>query len=158
MNARNLILALCTFSLISASAKAASLLDFNLPSLQSSQQVSLEKYRGQLVLLSFFEPDCSWCYRQMKAFNRIEQACPEHIQPLAVGINGKPRELRRELRRAKVKFPAFSGTSELLAAVGKVPATPWTLVADGNGTVISTLRGYIPLEKLTLAFGEICQI
>lgn len=157
MNTRKLILTLCTISFISFSAQAASLLDFRLPSLHSGQQISLEKFRGQLILLSFFEPGCAWCYRQMKAFNRLTDTCTQHIQPLAVGINGKPEKLRRELRRAKVKFPAFSGTRELLSAVGKVPATPWTLVADSEGAVISTLRGYMPLEKLTLAFGGLCK-
>jgi len=139
-----------------AQADNTSLFDFTLPSLQENGGVPLEQYRGKVLLMSFFEPDCSWCYRQMKAFNKLLETCHLHLQPIAVGIKGTPSELRHELRRAKVSYPAFIGSGELLDAVGKVPATPWTLVSDGDGTIITTLRGYIPLPKLTQAFGGYC--
>lgn len=139
-----------------AQADSPSLFDFSLPSLQENRTVPLEQYRGKVMLMSFFEPDCGWCYRQMKALNRLVESCPLHLQPVAVGIKGKAPELRQELRRAKFRYPAFAGTGKLLNAVGKVPATPWTLVTDGNGTILTTLRGYIPLEKLTQAFGDYC--
>ena len=43
-------------------------------------------FRGQILLVSFFEPDCAWCFRQMKALNQVEDQCGEHLQPLSVGV------------------------------------------------------------------------
>lgn len=147
----------CLYSL-QVQAATPSLLDFHLPNIKEEGTLSLEQYRGKLLLLSFFEPNCRWCYRQMKVFNQVSKNCPHKIQPVAVGINGPTRKLRKEIRRAKVEFPALVATHELLNAVGKVPATPWTLVADQNGDLVTTLRGYMPAEKLNQLFGKICSI
>ena len=98
--------------------------------------------------MSFFEPDCSWCYRQMKTLNRLHEDCPHRVQPLLVGINGNRRQLQKELRKAKVRYPAFSANRDLLRTTGKIPATPLTLIVDRQGQFLSAIRGYVPEVKL----------
>ena len=141
---------------MAVSVYATPLLDFTLADLHRSEPRPLDEFRGKLVLISFFEPDCRWCYRQMRAFNRLGRQCDASLQPLAVGINGSVAQLRRELRRAKVKFPAFRASRRFLDDAGGVPATPWTLLLDPAGKVMATLRGYIPYEQLAAVFAEQC--
>jgi peroxiredoxin len=129
------VLLLCFYGSHTA---AQSLLDFSLPNLQAQGNLNLEDYRGKVLLVSFFEPDCSWCFRQMKAFNRLVETC-DHVQPIAVGVNGNNQQLRKELRRAKVQFPGLKANRQLIEAVGDVPATPWTLVADQQGNLVATM-------------------
>lgn len=143
-------------SFISGNSFAGSLYDFTLPNLQHERPVSLGDYHGKIVLVSFFEPDCRWCHRQMKAFNQLIRDCDASLQPVAVGVHGNKQQLRKELRKAKVKYPGLVATKEFVKSVGGVPATPWTLLLDPNGDIIYTFRGYITYKKLSELFGSEC--
>jgi len=124
--------------------------------LKNNQSASLEQYRGKTLLLSLFEPDCGWCYRQMKTLNRISRECHSHLQPISIGINGSAQRLRRELRKAKVSYPALAASQKWLAKLDGVAATPWTLVVDTEGQIVTTLRGYKPYEELQKLFPSLC--
>lgn len=135
---------------------AASLLEFSLPSLRQQETVELMAFKGKFMLMTFIEPECPWCHRQMKVLNILARDCSSGVQPIVVGINGNKLALRKELRKAKVNFPAFEASKQLREAVGDVPATPWTILADPNGKVVTTLRGYIKKEKLLAVFAPYC--
>ncbi|BFM14703.1 hypothetical protein R50073_08860 [Maricurvus nonylphenolicus] len=132
---------------VAAATQTGALLSTPLSDLRSQNSIALQEYAGKWVLASFFEPNCSWCFRQMKAFTRLTEKC-SHIQPVAIGINGNRQKLRKEVRKAKIKYPAVVGSRALLDVVGEVPATPWTLIIDPEGNTLATLRGYHPLEQL----------
>ncbi len=137
---------------------SAQMLDFTLPHLQEPGEKSLEEYQGKPVFMVFFEPDCSWCFRQMKAFKQLQDKCGDSLQSIAVGTNGEKDRLLKEVRRAKINYPSFIATAELIEAVGgEIPSTPWTLVSDSNGELITHFRGYHTLEKLQPLLPESCQ-
>ncbi len=124
-----------------------SLLDFELKSLEAPETHHLERYAGAPVLMVFFKPDCSWCFRQVRAFNTYMETC--NVTPIAVGVNGDRRALKKAVRTLRPNFPAYQASAGLLAALGEVPATPFTLVSQPDGEFATWLRGYIPLERLS---------
>lgn len=132
---------------VAAATQAGTFVSYSLADLRSENSITLQEYSGKWVLASFFEPNCSWCFRQMKTFTRLTEKCA-HIQPVAIGINGNRQQLRKEVRKAKINYPAVNASKSLLDAVGEVPATPWTLIIDPQGHTLATLRGYYPLEQL----------
>ena len=137
--------------------RALAVLDHvQLPSLTDDSSVSFKDFHGKFLLLNFFEPDCSWCYRQMKVFNQINTHCSRQLQPLSVGVHGDKRSLRQVLRRAKVSYPSALGTQELQQMVGGIPATPWTLIFGPEGQLLVKLRGYVKFEQLLASFPELC--
>lgn len=148
------LLTLC--ALFCAYSNAESIHQFELQSLTNQKTVSLNYYSGKLMLISFFEPKCPWCYRQMKTLNVISKECSHQVQPISIGINGNAFALKKELRRAKVAYPSFLANKKLLNKIGKIPATPWMLVADANGEIIGHMRGYIRKEKLKGILGPTC--
>ena len=115
-------------------------------------------FNDKVVLLSFFEPNCPWCYRQMKVFNQIQSACDELLQPLSVGIHGTDQKLRSELRRARVQYPAVRGTPALIQLTGEINATPWTLVFGPKRQLLVTWRGYMKFEQIQALFPELCPV
>ena len=143
------------------------MLDLKLPDLQQKQSLSLREIVSSypnktqpnetIIVLSFFEPNCPWCYRQMKVLNKIESSCNHQVQPVVVGINGDARALRKELRKAKVTFPALKANKALMEQFS-VPATPWTLMIDGDGQVLTAIRGYMPLKDFADIFKYECQL
>jgi len=139
-----------------ASQAFSSLHDMQLPSLNNQATVSMADFRGKVVLLSFFEPDCPWCYRQMKVFNQVQSECDETLQPLSVGIHGTDQKLKSELRRAKVQYPAVRGTPVLVQLTGEVNATPWTLIFGPKRQLLVTWRGYMKFAQIQVLFPELC--
>ncbi len=136
----------------------SSIYQLELAGLQSNTVVKLADYRGRWLLLSFFEPQCSWCQRQMRAFSELVEDCGERVQPLLVGINGRDDALREELRRAKVALPAGRANRQLLAVGGEVAATPTTLVFAPDGQQVARLQGYYSRQKFVSAFADICTV
>lgn len=137
-------------------ALAGSLYDLALPSLTGPGSIPLADYRGRFLLLTFFEPDCGWCLRQLRALEALQGRCSDDLQSLAVGVHGRDLALRRELRRARVSLAAGRASGELLALVGEVPATPWTLLLGPAGEVVATLRGFVREEQLAAGFPAFC--
>ncbi len=135
-----------------------SIYQLELAGLQSSAKVRIGDYRGRWLLLSFFEPQCSWCQRQMRAFSELVEDCGERVQPLLVGINGRDNALREELRRAKAALPAGRANRQLMAVSGKVAATPTTLVFTPDGQQVARLQGYYSRQQFVSAFADICTV
>ncbi len=135
------------FALSAVADEPGSLLDFELRSLEQPGRQSLSQYQGAPVLMMFFEPGCSWCYRQFKVLDKLHNECPG-INSLAVGVNGSRRDLLAEYQRIKPAFPAYQASGRLLTAIGGVPATPFTLITDSQGQPLGWLRGYMPEDEL----------
>lgn len=136
----------------------SSLDEIQLPSLRNKATIDMADLNGKVVLLSFFEPDCPWCYRQMKVFNQIQSECNERLQPLSVGIHGTDQKLKSELRRAKVQYPAVRGTPALIQLTGEINATPWTLIFGSKRQLLVTWRGYMKFEQIQALFPELCPV
>ena len=118
------------------------LLDFELRDLRSGERYALERYRGRPLLLFFFQPDCSWCLRQVRAIHQVLSDCEGAFEVAAVGVNGDRRDLQREVQRLRPRFDAFEASPALLENMGGVPATPFFLLADAQGRFSGWLRGY----------------
>ena len=126
------------------------LLDFKLKSLAEPEKHSLERYSGKPTLMMFFEPDCAWCFRQIKVLNKLSKHCAGDLNLVAVGMNGSRAELLKEYRRAKPEFPAYQISNKFLNAMGEVEGTPFSILADEKGRPLGWFRGYLPEEKLLL--------
>ena len=108
----------------------------------------MERFRGAPILMMFFEPECGWCLRQFKVLDKVQEDCKGAVRPVAVGINGSRQELLSEHRRINPDIPTYQASSGLLGAIGGVPATPYTVIADNEGQPLGWLRGYVTEEQL----------
>lgn len=133
-----------------------SALHIPLQSVNDHSIIKLADLHGSTVLLSFFEPDCLWCYRQMTVFNQLSKRC-QTIKPVVVGINGNDQDYRKLTRRAKITYPAVKSSTVFRQHFNEVVATPWTYVLSNNGHMLGYLRGYRSLEQLLELFDQQCQ-
>lgn len=95
----------------------------------------------------FFGPQCPWCFKQGKAFNKLLEKCPNAINIVALG-SGDKASLKKELWKMHLLFPGYQTGQTMLNDIGQIPATPMTLITDRQGNYKSYLRGYIKLEQL----------
>ncbi|MCG8670309.1 MAG: hypothetical protein MI867_12900 [Pseudomonadales bacterium] len=136
-------------SLAYSNSNESGLLDFRLKKLFNQRKESLTKHEGLPIVMVFFEERCGWCLKLMQDLNAIQNQCPNMLQPIAIGIDtGSLHGLKKLARKAAVTYPVYIATDSLLAGIGGVEATPYTLFADKNGAYKGRLRGYIPTSKL----------
>lgn len=112
----------------------------------------------QQSLFSFFEPNCSWCLRQIKALNKLQQQCSVQVNITLIGIHGNKQQLRKVLHKARNTLPATQYHPELRKLLGKINVTPTNAFFDQNSTLVSSLPGYIKLDKLSKVFAPDCKI
>lgn len=145
---------LCLLCLLAGgTAYGQSLLDYEQLSLDGQGAQNLRTLAGKPSLILFFEPDCPWCYKQTKVFNRLYAACHEHLNVVGLGVNGKQSALKKEAWRLKARFPLFMAGHGLVKAMGGVSATPLTLVLNQKGALQSHAQGYLSAKKL-IGFSE----
>ena len=132
----------------------ASLLEFELKSLTEPEVHALTRYQGKPLLMLFFQPDCNWCLRQVRAINELSDQCNGAFAAVAVGVRSSRGQLRKELRRLRPAFPAYEASPSLLEALGGVDSTPVMLLGDANGDFVTWMRGFLDTERLQTVLTE----
>ena len=124
------------------------LLGFEHRDLRTSKMSDLESLAGKPVALVFFEPDCSWCFRQVKVLKQLVKRCEDAFTPVALGIHGDRRRLKKELFKLKFPYPAYVASKQLVDEMDGIPATPIMLIADERGYFAQYFRGLTKAEAL----------
>jgi len=127
---------------------ATAMLDFTLPQLDSKLPFALSTLRGRTVFISFFEPDCTWCLKQMRALHALVATDPAGYAAVAVGVGGPNSVLRQWALKVNTNLPLLRGTAEFQAAVGGITVTPYNLVFDTNGRYLTRGTGYLTVPQL----------
>ncbi|WP_444896851.1 TlpA family protein disulfide reductase [Microbulbifer sp. SSSA005] len=136
------------FAPAGATEAAISLYDFELRSLAGPERINLQQFKGKPSLILLVEPDCPWCFRQVRTLNRLTSECSQQFQPIALGINGSRKALLTEYRKLRPEFPMLQASTQLQQVLGETPGTPFSFLIASNGEPLSWLRGYIPDKKL----------
>ncbi|MGF1534702.1 MAG: peroxiredoxin family protein [Bernardetiaceae bacterium] len=72
--------------------------DFILPNTKD-QPVSLHRYRGQHVLLTFWRTDCMACIPDMERISRIAQSMSDQLTVIAVALDEQPEQWKSYLQK-----------------------------------------------------------
>ncbi|MEW6764663.1 MAG: hypothetical protein AB1344_02590 [Pseudomonadota bacterium] len=138
--------------LLGAQAQAAeppALGGLSLLSIEDGTSHRIDSLAKGPLLLSFFEPDCPWCARQIRDLEAAQTQCARPLPFALAGVHGDRMELRLMLRRAKAgHLPAYVASPALQEALDGIPATPHAVILDAQGHPLVRMRGYIPLAKL----------
>ncbi len=151
--ARLVIVLLAILPVSTLADSTPSVLAYELRSLDEPARHKLARYEGKPVLVTFFQPDCNWCAKQIRGINHLVEKCPGEFHALAVGVNGDRQRLKKEIRRLKPAFPAYEASPQLIADVGGEVVTPFTLVGDRDGRFKNWLVGLMSDEKLMQQLG-----
>jgi len=124
------------------------MLDFQMRTLSKKEQVlDLNTYKGKYLFMTFIKGDCEWCEKQLKAFNTLLKS--EHssdIQVVAVALGEDTELLKAKTNEAE--FPVLCASKHLLASVGKINMTPYTLVSDTKGNFRTKIVGYQTADQI----------
>ena len=122
-----------------------------LKSLADTSKFSLADVSDKPLVSVIFQPDCSWCDKQIKQLISYQNACEGTFDTVLVGALGKRQQLKRELNRYSVDLPALQSNAKFLRKVGKIKATPVVLFYDEKGELLGRNRGYLESVRMQKA-------
>jgi thiol-disulfide isomerase/thioredoxin len=110
---------------------------FRLPALTGGDSLSLEDFRGQVVLLNFWASWCGPCREEMPALLSIHRGYRDAgVTVLGVTVNDLPEDSRGFAREYGVDYPNVIGNDDLYEAYRPSPWIPATLLLDRRGRVV----------------------
>ncbi len=136
-------LAACS-ALAQADAVSGPAPDFTLKSTQGDN-LRLEDYRGQVVMLNFWASWCGPCRQEMPIMDEIHAKYKDlGFTVLAVNVDEQSAEADRFLDAVPVNFPVLYDSQSKVSELYGVDAMPYTVMIDRDGTRRFMHRGYQP--------------
>jgi peroxiredoxin len=137
---RSSCVGLAASGLLACAASAAGVLqqrapDFALAAFQGDN-VRLSEYRGQPVVLSFWNSRCGTCAKQLQELDRLYGTYRSAgLIVLAVGIDDDPQRAADYASDHHVAFPLLFDQTKSVARAYDVARLPSTLLIDRSGIV-----------------------
>jgi peroxiredoxin len=132
--------ALAMSSLVGASASMAP--SFALPS-RSGDTVSLDKYKGQVVMLNFWASWCGPCRQEMPLLDQMHKRYSAlGFTLIGVNVEANTKDAERWLTETPVSFPVVFDKDSKVSKLYDVSAMPSTVFIDRKGNVRYLHRGY----------------
>jgi len=112
----------------------------------SSRQVSMEQFRGDPILVSFW---ARWCAPCRDEFPELQRQASLHrkdgLRVLGVALDDRTDAVKDFARAYEIGYTVLvvaSGNTELLQALGNAPAgLPFTLAIDRHGRIVGRRLG-----------------
>lgn len=118
--------------------------DFTLKS-RSGENLRLEDFRGQVVMLNFWASWCGPCRQEMPLMDDIyEQYKDLGFTVLAVNVDENREEAHRFLDKVPVSYPILYDPESRVSEQYNVQAMPTTVMIDRNGQARFLHYGYQP--------------
>lgn len=114
------------------------------------QKVSMEGYRGRVVLVDFWAMWCGPCVRALPKLKSLHQALgARQFEILGINFDGDPDSLRKFVKARKMAWPQYPGGEPGENALGKkfsVYQWPTVWLVDKQG-VLRDINGEVDTEK-----------
>lgn len=115
---------------------------FTLPT-PDGKTISLDQYKGQIVLLDFWAILCPPCRAEIPGFIDITNKYKDKgVVVLGLSLDKEAGKLRRFVEENKINYPILMATKEVQMAYGNVQAIPTTFLLDRNHTIVKKHVGF----------------
>mgnify|MGYP000323572416 CR=1 FL=1 len=139
-------------SFISTSVSAEtfkSAANFELPDIYNGNMVSLEDYRGSVVLVDFWASWCGPCQASLPEYNKLRNKLQatlpkDKFEILAINVDGSREEAMRFLNKHSLTFPILKESSGKSQRAYELLAMPTSFLVDQQGFIRIAHAGFNP--------------
>jgi thiol-disulfide isomerase/thioredoxin len=114
---------------------------FTLPDL-GGRRVSLEQYRGKVVLLDFWATWCGPCRMIMPVLENLQKEYPDSLVLLAINLQESRDEVREFMREQGLHSQVLLDEEGSVGSQYGAEAIPLQVLIDQNGIVRDILTGF----------------
>lgn len=113
------------------------------------QAVTLDAYRGKVVLLNFWATWCEPCRKEIPRFIEFQnQYGPRGLQVIGISLDDDSKPVYKFRDEFKVNYPIAMGNAKLAESYGGVLGLPISFVIDPQGHIIAKHIGAVDLSKI----------
>jgi cytochrome c biogenesis protein CcmG/thiol:disulfide interchange protein DsbE len=115
----------------------------------SGRTVSLETYRGKVVLLDFWATWCAGCQVELPRFEVWHRKYgAQGFSVVAVSMDDSAAPVRKMVRRLGLGFPVLMGDARLGDEYGGLLGLPVTYLIDREGKIVAEFKGESDLDAM----------
>ncbi|HEY8557959.1 MAG TPA: TlpA disulfide reductase family protein [Actinomycetes bacterium] len=99
------------------------------------REIDLAQWKGQLVVVNFFESWCVVCRAEQDALTEVSRRFEHQVRFVGVSNHDTVSEGRKYQRDFEIHYPLANDSSGRIWAAWRVPYQPVTVVVDRQGRV-----------------------
>jgi cytochrome c biogenesis protein CcmG, thiol:disulfide interchange protein DsbE len=115
--------------------------DFTEKDIHGVETISLESYRGKVVLLNFWGPWCPPCRLEVPALEKLQDAFKGRVVIIGATVFSAEAPVEQFYKDYKINYPMIWGSYDLMDKYGKVSVFPTTVIIDRHGFIADTVTG-----------------
>jgi thiol-disulfide isomerase/thioredoxin len=116
---------------------------FELPDL-NGQEISLEEFRGKIVLLDFWATWCALCRTTMPTLERLSKEYPNDVALLAINLQESRDVIERYVIEQALSLQILLDEEGTVGTAYGAYAIPMQFLIDRSGVVRHVQTGYSP--------------
>lgn len=118
----------------------------------NGESFSLASLSGRPLLVYFWSPSCSVCMQEMPELQRVYQQLSTEVGLVMIGIatrSSRPNSVLKVVKDFGLSYPVVvDSMGKASATLGPVRATPYLLLIDPAGRIVSRKIGRHDIEHL----------
>ncbi|MGZ7441969.1 TlpA family protein disulfide reductase [Paenibacillus sp. TH7-28] len=111
------------------------------------EKLSLDEYRGKVIVLNFWASWCGPCVKEMPLIHRISHDNDSDVVTLFVNVGESKGTVNEFLSGHQFDFPVMIDATGKISGLYKVSALPTTYVIDQAGNIAHPIIGEISSEE-----------
>jgi thiol-disulfide isomerase/thioredoxin len=115
--------------------------DFTERDIHDTETISLNSYRGKVVLLNFWGPWCPPCRTEVPALEGLQDSFKDKLVIIGATVFSAEAPVEKFYRDYKINYPVIWGSYDLMDKYGKVSVFPTTVIIDKKGFIADTVKG-----------------
>ena len=102
----------------------------------NGKELSLEAYKGKVVLLNFWATWCGPCRAEIPSLIRIQEAYKDRLQIIGMDVDDDEGQLRAFVKDQGINYPVAMTSVAVRFAYGGIAALPTVFVINQDGKVV----------------------
>lgn len=117
----------------------------------AGRAVSLQAYRGKLVLLDFWASWCAPCLEAIPHLIALQKSDAAKLQVIGVSMDDAPGDALKLSKRYAFNYPLLMGDAKFGSLYGGILGLPVVFLIGRDGKVLKVWRNDVTPQELTRA-------